>query len=151
LRERQRAWRRARGLFDGTVEALVHEHRIQLDWLVHPLLPLEGRYERDGAPASLEVEVHAGIADAVALRGLAPGPPALAWLAGRPDEPGAPRRPTRLAESRARVAPELLGSLAPRTHDCELRLTFALDSVTIATTGLCGADFGGLYRKAWLP
>ncbi|MBL8381128.1 MAG: hypothetical protein JNM79_24885 [Burkholderiales bacterium] len=151
LRERQRAWRRARGLFDTGVEALTHEYRIQLAWLLHPLLAIEGRYERESGGASLEVEVHVGVADGIALRGLASGPPPLAWLAAPPDEPGAPRRTVRVSGNRAQVAPELLGSTAPRTHDCVITLEFSLDTAHIATRGVCGGEFSGVYRKAWLP
>lgn len=151
LRERQRAWRRARGLFDAGVEALTHEYRIQLAWLTHPLLAIEGRYERESGGASLEVEVHSGVADGIALRGLASGPPPLAWLASPPEEPGAPRRAVRVTGNRAQVAPELLGSLAPRMHDCVIALEFSLDTANITTQGVCGSDLGGRYRKAWLP
>ena len=147
VRERHFLWRRTRGLYETTIEALTHEYRSHLAWLGHPLLAHEGRYERLGwvsAPAMVEVEVDVSATDLLALRGQLSSPLARRWVAA-----GASAR-TRVNAHKAQVHPEFIGAPAAEEATCDLRLTFKVDILTIEADGQCGADFGGDYRKVWV-
>ena len=147
VRERHFLWRRTRGLYETTIEALTHEYRSHLAWLSHPLLAHEGRYERLGwgaAPAMVEAEVDVSATDLLALRGQLSSPLAWRWVAA-----GASAR-TRVNARKAQVHPEFIGVPAAETATCELRLTFKVDILTIEADDQCAADFGGDYRKVWV-
>ena len=114
VRERHFLWRRTRGLYETTIEALTHEYRSHLAWLSHPLLAHEGRYERLGwgaAPAMVEAEVDVSAADLLALRGQLSSPLAWRWVAA-----GASAR-TRVNAQKARVHPEFIG--APTAEEAD--------------------------------
>lgn len=146
VRERHFLWRRTRGLYETTIEALTHEYRSHLAWLTHPLLAHEGRYERLGwgaTPAMVEAEVDVSATDLLAVRGQLSGPLAWRWVAA-----GASAR-TRVAAHQARVRPEFIGAPVSDEATCDLRLTFKVDILTIEADGQCSADFGGDYRKVW--
>ena len=151
VRERHYTWRRGRGLYETSVEALTHEYRSHLAWLTHPLLALEGRYERDktaAAPAQVEIEVDVAQPDAVAVRGLIGAPEALVWRPAALADGGEPAR-VRPTGRQARFRPEIIGAPLLPADACELVLEFEDDRLSVAGIGQCGADFSGRYRKAF--
>lgn len=149
-RERHIAWRRARGLYDMGVDALIHEHRVHLAWLTHPLLPLEGRYARGGEAAGPRIEIGVDIAaaDHLDLRGFSGGQPLLAWsVRAGPAGQAGPAEAVRIADGATRFVPEFAGTPTRRLGDCEFRASFGSDRLTLEAIGECGADFGGTYLK----
>lgn len=150
-RERHIAWRRARGLYDTGLDALIHEHRTHLAWLSHPLLPLEGRYARDGDAQGPRIEagVDIGAADLLDLRGYSGARALLAWTV-RAAAAGAPAHGSasvRIADGRARFTPDFAGTPSRRLGVCEFRVSFGDDRLTLEAIGECGADFAGTYLK----
>ena len=82
VRDRHITWRRERGLYDRSIAGLIDDYRLHLAWLRHPLLALEGRYQRaDGAEMTIEIDLAAATAPpAVVAIGRAG---ALQWLPPR--------------------------------------------------------------------
>jgi hypothetical protein len=153
VRERHLLWRRSRGLYETTVEALTHEYTSHLAWLTHPLLGLEGRYERGGhgsSAASIEIEVDARAPSALDARGLATTPMAVAWRAQAQHDP-LPDSSSALAVRgqgiRLHMRPRLLGHLPPLTESCEFDIVFSADEAKLTSSGECGAHFGGSYAR----
>ena len=153
VRERHLLWRRSRGLYETTVEALIHEYQSHLAWLTHPLLGLEGRYQRSGLAspdAHLEVEVDVRSPHALAVRGLASAPIALAWQASvrhDPDTGSLPGESRRDQGLQLRVQPQSPGNAAPLTATCEFNIAFAEDVAVLTSNGECGAHFDGGYAR----
>jgi len=153
VRERHLLWRRSRGLYETTVEALIHEYQSHLAWLTHPLLGLEGRYQRSAlaSPAAhLEVEVDVRSPNALAVRGLATVPLALAWQASvRDDSPAgsSPAQSRRGHGIELKIRPQLLGNATPSTTTCEFNISFADDRALLTSNGQCGANFDGTYAR----
>lgn len=153
VRERHLLWRRSRGLYETTVEALTHEYLSHLAWLTHPLLGLEGRYQRSGLASSaahLEVEVDVRSPQALEVRGLATTPIALAWQASARHalNPGSlPTTPQRGPGIRLTIQPQLLGNAASLSATCEFNISFADDQALLASNGECGANFDGAYAR----
>ena len=153
VRERHLLWRRSRGLYESTVEALTHEYTSHLAWLTHPLLGLEGRYERSGhgsSAASLEIEVDARAPSTLEARGLATTPMAVAWQAQAQPDPHADASSALAARGqgiRLRMRPRLLGHLPPLTESCEFDLVFSADEAILTSNGDCGAHFAGIYAR----
>ena len=153
VRERHLLWRRSRGLYESTVEALTHEYTSHLAWLTHPLLLLEGRYQRSGlgsSAAHIEVEVDVRSPQALEVRGMATMPMAVAWQASvRHDpEPGwLPAQPARDYGMRLRILPQLLGIGAPLSGSCEFDIAFVEDQAVLTGKGECGAYFDGSYAR----
>ena len=153
VRERHLLWRRSRGLYETTVEALTHEYLSHLAWLTHPLLGLEGRYQRSGLASSaahLEVEVDVRSAQALEVRGLATTPIALAWQASARHDPKTDSLPAQSQRDQGlqlKVQPQLLGNAAPPTTTCEFNISFADDQALLTSNGECGANFNGTYAR----
>ena len=153
VRERHILWRRSRGLYDASAEALRHEYASHLAWLIHPLLPLEGTYRRGGmaeVEARVDVEVDAGVPDRVDLRGLLHGNPSLLWHADAPADgngAGPAAAPRAVAGAAIRLRPQIIGRLQVSPNACEFHITFATDTLVLRSSGDCGADFGGHYEK----
>ncbi|MBL8385818.1 MAG: hypothetical protein JNM90_22230 [Burkholderiales bacterium] len=142
VRERHLLWRRARGLYEMTVEALLHDYRSHLDWLNHPLLGAEGRYRRYGpvdSGARLEVELDLREAGAAGLRGLVTLPAPVAWQAHV--------RGAAAADQALRLAPLSPGTGAPLAPDCGFEIRFTGDAAHLEASGACGAAFGGRYVR----
>ena len=164
LRERHGAWRRQRGLYERTVDALKEDYQRQLAWLTHPLLTLEGHYEHDDDLA-VQVEVdtdapaHVSLQGSVRTSGLVRH--AFAWMPPAPGEApnhvvpagaDAQARPAlaltaRTATFSATFAPAFIGAPPAPVQDCRLDITFGEDELTLLTHGACGAAFSGRYRK----
>jgi uncharacterized protein YecT (DUF1311 family) len=87
VRDRHITWRRQRGRFDRSIAALSEDYRQHLAWLTHPLLPLEGRYQRaDGAEVNVEIDMRASVPALVAFGRSS----ALQWLPARAGVQGNP-------------------------------------------------------------
>lgn len=160
LRERHNAWRRQRGLFDRTVDALKEDYQRHLAWLNHPLLALEGRYEHDedlavqvevdiDAPAHVSVQGHVKTSGLV-RHTFAWAPPAR----GEPDNHVVPAGSD--AQARPAVAlnhrsvsfvPTFISAPPAPVQGCRVEITFGDDELTLITQGACGAAFAGRYRK----
>ena len=162
-RARHVAWRRARGIYETAVAPLLHEYRAQLAWLRHPLLPLEGRYlrEGDGELARIEAEVDTRSPDALDLRGFSGDRRILAWFVQGPAYGAAnaampdtrtPQQSGAAATARVdaggtRFIPDFAGTPVLPLGACEFDLRFGDDRLTLRAAGDCGADFSGTYRK----
>ena len=160
LRERHGAWRRQRGWYERTVDALKEDYQRQLAWLTHPLLSLEGRYEHDDDLA-VQVEVdtdapaHLSLQGSVRTSGLVRH--AFGWLPPAPGEApnhvvpagaAAQARPALALTARtATFTPAFLGAPPAPVQDCRLDISFGEDELTVLTHGACGASFSGRYRK----
>ena len=164
LRERHVAWRRQRGWYDRTIDALKDDYQRHLAWLNHPLLALEGRYEHDDDLA-VQVEVdtdapaHVSLQGSVRTSGLVRH--AFAWMPPAPGEApnhvvpagaDAQARPAlaltaRTATFSATFAPAFIGAPPAPVQDCRLDISFGEDELTLLTYGACGAAFSGRYRK----
>jgi hypothetical protein len=157
VRDRHITWRRERGLYDHSVAALIDDYRLHLAWLRHPLLPLEGRYQRaDGAELMIEIGAGAaGAPPAVVALGRAG---ALQWLPARPglppnalepdDQAGSPRASTPVEQGRLRLRPNFIGTPSGALGDCGLEIRFENDHAQITTSGQCGGAFDGNYSLA---
>jgi uncharacterized protein YecT (DUF1311 family) len=153
VRERHILWRRTRGIYEATVEALTHEYRNHLAWLSHPLLGLEGRYQRSGlnaGTAHFETEVDLRSPLTLELRGLVTAPAAIAWQAtargesttGTPSAlpgPGAPLSIT--------MRPSSPGGGANLSDACEFAITFEGDDAVLTASESCGKAFDGRYAR----
>ena len=154
VRERHILWRRSRGLYDASIEALRHEYESHLAWLRHPFLPIEGTYKRDsavGVQARIDVEVDAGAPGRVDLRGLLHGYPASRWHADAPvggDGAGPAAAPHMVAGTTIRLRPQISDHPQSAPKTCEFHISFATDTLHLRSSGDCGADFGGHYEKA---
>lgn len=143
VRARHIRWRRERGLYETTVEALTHDYRAHLDWLNHAFMAAEGRYRRGGFGASsarLEVQADLRAAGAVELRGVIQVPVIVAWRAattGAPDATGPSVSFTPLRPDGA----------APLAAECRFTLRWQGDAVELTAEGMCGADFSGRYER----
>ena len=153
VRERHLLWRRSRGLYETTVEALTHEYRSHLAWLTHPLLGLEGRYQRSGLGASaahIEIEVDVRSLQALELRGLATTPMSIAWQASARHAVGSDASlapPGRDQDVRLTLQPRLIGDAAPAAAPCAFDLTLTGDQAVLTSSGECGAHVGGTYAR----
>jgi hypothetical protein len=146
IRQRHLQWRRSRGLYETTVEALKHEYRTHLDWLTHPLLQIEGRYQRTGIGAStahVEVDVDTRSAQAAELRGLVLVAPFLAWEASATGA-SAPLAGTGIT---FRMRPVLSGNDAELAADCSFEIAFSGDDALLTASASCGRAFDGLYTR----
>ena len=160
LRERHSAWRRQRGLYDRTIDALKEDYQRHLAWLNHPLLALEGRYEHDedlavqvevdiDAPAGVSVQGHVKTSGLV-RHTFAWAPPA----SSEPDNHIVPAgsdaqaRPALALHDRSlSFVPAFISAPPAPVQDCRIEITFGDDELTLATQGACGAAFSGRYRK----
>ena len=153
VRERHLMWRRSRGLYEATVEALTHEYASHLEWLRHPLLGLEGRYERSGlggSAAQLEVEVDVRAAAAADLRGMTSAPPAVAWTAVLVHSAAGAPSAAMVQQGKSlslRLRPQLLGNTMQTGEACLFELAFSADEVRLTSNGECGASFDGSYIR----
>lgn len=153
VRERHLLWRRSRGLYESTVEALTHEYSSHLAWLKHPLLGIEGRYERSGlgsTTAHLDVEVDVRSPRAADLRGMSTAPRTIAWQAPVVHDPGSAPSHTVVRPDNSiflRLQPQLPGGAVPISEPCEFELTFTGDEVRLASNGECNASFAGSYTR----
>ncbi len=148
VRERHIQWRRSRGLYESTVEALKHDYRTHHDWLTHPLLWLEGRYQRSGIGAStaqIEVDVDTRSPQAAEVRGLVLLVPYLAWQASARSAPGSST--TAGTGITLRVRPTLPGNDALLAADCSFEIAFNGDEALLAATASCGKAFDGRYVR----
>ena len=143
VRERHLLWRRSRGLYETTVEALTHEYTSHLAWLTHPLLRLEGRYERSAlgsSAASLEIELDVRAPTALEARGLATTPTAVAWQASARHQAHVDAS-SALAEHhhgiRLRMRPRLFGNIPSVTESCEFDIVFRADEAMLTSSGEC--------------
>ena len=146
VRQRHIQWRRSRGVYESTVEALKHEYRVHHDWLTHPLLWLEGRYQRTGIGAStaqFEVEVDTRSPQAAELHGLASLVPVLAWQASARGalETAAPVGVT------LKVSPMLPGRDTEVAADCSFEIAFSGDDALLTASASCGKAFDGRYTR----
>ncbi len=160
LRERHSAWRRQRGLYDRTVDALTEDYQRHLAWLNHPLLALEGRYEHDedlavqvevdiDAPARVSVQGHVKTSGLV-RHTFAWAPPARGEADNHvvPAGSDAQARPAIALHDRSvSFAPAFISAPPAPVQDCRIEITFGDDELTLATQGACGAAFAGRYRK----
>ena len=160
LRERHSAWRRQRGLYDRTVDALKEDYQRHLAWLNHPLLALEGRYEHDedlavqveidiDAPARVSVQGHVKTSGLV-RHTFAWVPPARGETDNHvvPAGSDAQARPAvALSDRSVSFAPAFIGAPPAPVQDCRIEITFGDDELTLVTQGACGAAFSGRYRK----
>lgn len=148
VRERHIQWRRSRGLYESTVEALKHDYRTHHDWLTHPLLWLEGRYQRSGIGAStahIEVDVDTRSPQAAEVRGLVLLAPYLAWQASARSETGSAT--TAATGITLRVRPALPGNTAELAADCSFEITFSGDEALLTASASCGKAFDGRYAR----
>jgi uncharacterized protein YecT (DUF1311 family) len=148
VRERHIQWRRSRGLYESTVEALKHEYRTHQDWLTHPFLWLEGRYQRTGigvSTAHFEVDVDTRSRQAAEVRGLVLVSPFLAWQASVRSEPK-PSAPAGTGIT-FRVRPMLPGNDAELAADCSFEIAFSGDDALLAASASCGKAFDGHYTR----
>ena len=166
VRDRHITWRRQRGRYERGMVALAEDYRRHLTWLTHPLLPLEGRYQRaDGAEVSVEIDLQASDAAPalIALGRLRE----LQWLpghadgspngspSGSPNGPpnkltralaaGAPQPSTPLREGVLELVPDFVGIPTLPIQACRFTLRWVGDTLHLATQGACGADFAGDY------
>ena len=152
VRERHILWRRSRGLYDASTEALRHEYESHLAWLRHPFLPFEGAYRRDSAvQARIDVEVDAGAPDRVDLRGLLHGYSASRWHADASyvgDGEGPAVAPHTVTSATIRLRPQIADRPQASPNTCEFHISFATETLFLRSSGDCGADFGGRYEKA---
>ncbi len=165
VRERHLTWRRQRGWYDRTIDALKDDYQRHLAWLTHPLLALEGRYETDdGNTVQIEIDTQAAqqisVAGSVQTTGLVRH--AFSWVTPASGEPlnhivrdagSAEARPTLAlttpshATGSVQFAPAFLGTPPGPIQDCRIAVDFGTDELTINTQGSCGARFGGSYIK----
>jgi uncharacterized protein len=148
VRERHIQWRRSRGLYESTVEALKHEYRTHQDWLTHPFLWLEGRYQRTGiggSTAHFEVDVDTRSRQAVEVRGLVLVSPFLAWQASARSEtrPSAPEE----RDITFKARPLLPGNDGELAADCSFEIAFSGDDALLTATASCGNAFDGHYTR----
>jgi uncharacterized protein YecT (DUF1311 family) len=160
LRERHFAWRRQRGWYDSTIDALKDDYQRHLAWLTHPLLALEGRYEHDD-DLSVQVEIDADAPMRVSIQGsvktaglvrhaFAWAPPAHGEPVNyvvRGDAAGEARPTVALTERATAFAPAFIGTPPAPVQDCRIDITFGNDELSLATIGACGAPFSGRYAK----
>lgn len=160
LRERHATWRRQRGLYERTIDTLKDEYQRHLDWLNHPLLPLEGRYEHDD-DLSVQVDVDTAAPSLLALHGSVrtsglvryrfawtPPAPGEALNAVLPSGGASEARPGLTVADRMVVfAPAFIGSPPSPVQDCRIEILFDADELSLITHGACGAPLGGRYRK----
>jgi len=148
VRERHLQWRRSRGLYESTVEALKHDYRTHQDWLTHPLLWLEGRYQRTGiggSTAHFEVDVDTRSRQAAEVRGLVLLSPFLAWQASaRAELNSSAVAPTGIT---LRVRPMLPGNDAELAADCSFEIAFSGDDAHLTASASCGKAFDGHYTR----
>lgn len=153
VRERHLLWRRSRGLYETTVEALTHEYASHLEWLRHPLLGLEGRYQRSGlggTAAHLEVEVDVRSPAAADLRGMTTVPRTLVWQAALVQPEASAPTATPVQQGRGvslRVRPQLLGDTLQPGDTCEFELAFTGDEVRLSGNADCSPTFNGSYTR----
>ena len=165
VRERHFTWRRQRGWYDRTVDAIKDDYQRHLAWLTHPLLALEGRYEMDdGYAVQIEIDTDApqkiSVAGSVLTTGLVRH--AFSWVppaSGEPlnhivrDTDSAEARPTLLLTRRtsgqhaASFSPAFIGAPLGPVQDCRIDLGFGNDELTLTTQGACGARLDGTYVK----
>ncbi len=160
LRERHSAWRRQRGLFDRTVDALKEDYQRHLAWLNHPLLELEGRYEHDEDLAvQVEVDIdapaHVSVQGHVRTSGMVRH--TFAWVAAARGEPdnhvvsagnaAQARAAVALHDGNVSFAPSFIGAPPAPVQGCQVEIAFGEDELTLITRGACGAAFAGSYRK----
>ena len=154
VRDRHITWRRQRGRFERGIAALTEDYRRHLAWLTHPLLALEGHYERgDGAELSVEIDLRAP-AEAPALVALGRAGN-LQWLPPRPELPpntlladtgaAAPQLSSRFSEGALRLAPNFIGVPRSPILGCTFTLRWSEAVLHLDTQGACGADFAGDY------
>jgi hypothetical protein len=147
VRERHLLWRRSRGLYESTVEALTHEYRSHLAWLEHPGFPFEGRYERGGPgsmPGEIEVEIDLREGAGLALQGRTPLPVPMSWRAGVPAVAGV--GPDEAAGTLiVKMRPRAGGDALPAT--CLFTIRFAGDELALDSAGECGGAFAGTYTR----
>lgn len=148
VRERHIQWRRSRGLYESTIEALKHEYRTHHDWLTHPFLWLEGRYQRTGiggSTAHFELDVDTRSRQAAEVRGLVLVSPFLAWQASVRSETR-PSDPTGTGIN-FRVRPLLAGNDAELAADCYFEIVFSGDDALLTASASCGKAFDGHYTR----
>ena len=165
VRERHLTWRRQRGWYDSTVDAIKDDYQRHLAWLTHPLLALEGRYEMDhGYAVQIEIDADApqkiSVAGSVLTTGLVRH--AFSWVppaSGEPlnhivrDTDSAEARPTLPltlragANSAVSFSPAFIGAPPGPVQDCRIELGFGNDELTLTTQGVCGARLDGTYVK----
>jgi hypothetical protein len=146
VRERHLQWRRSRGLYETTVEALKHEYRAHHDWLTHPLLRIEGRYQRTGIGAStahLELDADTRSPQAAELRGLVLLAPFLAWQASARIE-SAPQADAGIT---LKVRPVLAGNDGALATDCSFEIAFNGDDALLTASPSCGWAVDGQYSR----
>lgn len=173
VRERHLTWRRQRGWYDRTIDALKDDYQRHLAWLTHPLLALEGRYESgDGNAVQIEIDHEApqkvSITGSVQTTGLVRHN--FSWVTPAGSEPvnhvvrdtdGAEARPTLTlttpltthsnAARSVQFAPAFIGAPPGPLQDCRIELGFDTDQLTINTQGACGASLDGSYVKRINP
>jgi len=149
VRARHIQWRRSRGLYEATVEAIKHEYRAHLAWLTHPLLWLDGRYQRTGpgeSTAHVEADIDTRRPDLVELRGLVLLAPMLPWhgTGYRAFAPTGDAAGTRVV---LQIQPALAGSDARLADDCRFELAFDGDTAELVAAPACGRAFDGRYVR----
>ena len=169
VRERHLTWRRQRGWYDRTIDALKDDYQRHLAWLSHPLLALEGRYETgDGNAIQIEIDTGAAqnfsVTGSVQTTGLVRH--AFSWVvpvSGEPlnhivrDADGAEARPTLALTTQGHTtrsvqfAPAFIGAPPGPLQDCRIELGFGTDQLTLATQGACGARLDGSYTRRISP
>ncbi len=153
VRNRHLEWRRSRGLYETTVEALTHEYASHLEWLRHPLLWIEGRYERSSLgsdAAQLEVEVDVRSPAAAGLRGTTTAPQRLTWQARLVYPATNAAIATPVGPGRGvsiRVRPQLPGNAMQTAEPCEFELAFSGDEVRLSSDAGCSPTFNGSYTR----
>lgn len=169
VRERHLTWRRQRGWYDRTIDALKDDYQRHLAWLTHPLLALEGRYESDdGNAVQIEIDHEApqkvSITGSVQTTGLVRH--AFSWVTPASGEPvnhivrdadSAEARPTLAlttasnATRSVQFAPAFLSPPSGPIQECRIELGFGADELTIKTQGACGTHFDGSYTRRIHP
>lgn len=159
VRERHAGWRRQRGLFDTTVDALKDDYQRHLAWLNHPLLTLEGRYEFGSHAVAIDVDPAAP--ERVFISGSVQGGGltrfGFSWVTPRPGDPanlrtqsaeaGELRPAVALAQGRLSLMPAIVGAPPVPLEACRIDIATGNDELMLSTTGQCGAPLAGRYVK----
>ncbi len=172
LRERHLAWRRQRGWYDSTIDALKDDYQRHLAWLTHPLLPLEGSYALDDERV-VQVELDTDAPASVSLHGTVRTTNLVrhvfSWVVPLPTEApnhivrsdsageaigeavGEARPAVALANRRASLQPSFIGAPPGPAQGCRISITFGDDELFLDTGGQCGARLDGRYVKRAAP
>jgi uncharacterized protein YecT (DUF1311 family) len=137
VRQRHLQWRRTRGHYDDSVAALSHDYRIHLSWLTHPLLPLEGRYERGDNALTLDLVANPA---QIALSGITlQFGRTMLW-----------RATAQARDGRIDAQPEVMNGPVLDAQ-CVLRIEVEDGALAIDASRACGPGFDGRYLLSLAP